>query len=128
MAGSYPTISYGSTVITLPYPAFSSPPTQDAVQNKSARRTIGSELRIQITGNWYEYNMSFTNAPREIWASLIAMRDTAEANGDFVTFNWTDGYPTANNVDVTMDIGSAADWLSPVLVTFSLKLTEAHGR
>lgn len=114
-----PTVAYGGTTIALGYTVGGE--AREIVRQETSRRTLGGYLRTSVTAWHYEYTLRCT-ALRTVYDSLVALRGTAEAAGAYPTFDFADLWPTANGVQVGVEIGSL-EWDVPGVDTGSFDLT-----
>lgn len=118
-----PTLTFGTTVITLPYPDAQSAPTDLPSVSGSAWRSLGGNLHVQTMARWCDYAMRFLRKDRAIFDSIVAMRDQAQGTG-WIVFTWPEGFPRATGVQVFLEVSAAQLFIDPDLVTWDLKITE----
>lgn len=128
---SAPTLAYGVTTVTLPYPVATPPPSRTVASFGGGARSVGGTLRQWVGPYWYTYGLAFEEAPQATYDAIVALLRTAANSGGAVTFTWAGGpWPSATSgVTVLVEIGpqTPTDYQFGI-VDFTLDLTETVGR
>lgn len=128
---SAPTLAYGATTVTLPYPVASPPPQRTVDGFGGSARSVGGALRQWVGPYWFTYALSFEEATQATYDSIVALLRTAANAGGAVTFTWAGGpWPSATSgVTVIAELGpqTPTGYLFGV-VDFTLDLTETVAR
>lgn len=127
-----PTLAYSTTTVTLPHPSAAQAPTRTHGERGGERRTVTGALRRWIGPHWYEYSLSFEDAPQTTYDTIVSLVRLAAAANAFPTFTWSGGpWPSATSgVTVSAAVGemrpSASGSFS--LCDFALALVETSPR
>jgi len=123
-----PSLNFGGTPLTLPYPVVNGT-ARDYELRAVSRRTIAGRLRMSVQSAGYVYKMQFDAVPKADYDSLVGLWESQITSGTYPTFTWTDGWATANGVSVALDIGPMAPSAVEVgRVAYSLLLIEVEPR
>lgn len=125
-----PTLTLGSTTITLPHPSSSQAPARDLDVRMVQRRTIGGRLRTTVMSWGHAYSLEFRfvslatyDAIRDFWLAAVVA-------GKYPTLDYMGLFASAANVAVSIKLSPATAALTadPSLVNFSLELEEVNPR
>jgi hypothetical protein len=125
-----PTLTLGTTVITLPAPSADAAPQRVFDERSVQRRTIGGQLRTSILSYGFAYQLAFRACPLATYDAVLDLWLSAVGTGVYPSFNWSDMYPLANGIQVAVALGPAIAWgpADTTLVNFTLTLAEVAPR
>ena len=129
---SAPTLSFGGTTVTLPYPLAGPTLGRAYGETGGERRTLGGYLRRWATAYWHTYTLGFEDAAETTYDAIVTLIRAATLASSAVTFTWSSGpWPSATSgVLVSAHVSemrpSASGSFS--VVDFDLTLQEVNPR
>ena len=124
-----PTLTLGATVVTLPMPSTTPTPQRTLDERRVSRRTIGGRLRTTVLSYSYVYRFGFTSATWPDHEALHDLWQTAITTGTWPRFAFPDLWPSADGVEVAVDLGPVTHALpAGDLIAFDVTLEEVNPR
>lgn len=127
-----PTLAYGGSTVTLPYPSATGPLERAYGELGGERRTITGTLRRWVGSYWYTYRAAWEYCDRTTYDSVVSLVRTAASANAYPTFTWTDG-PWLSAGSPGVEVSVAVSPLAPggpvyAYVNFDLTFTEVTAR